>query len=105
MKFHYRDIAHHVKEMKKDSDYSKENRAKEYLYNTNKKLEIFLPAITPVQVPSATGPINKDEASFKAGDYMYLLERVFPESTRDTNLLLNRGNTAKDYTLENVGPS
>jgi len=91
--------------MKAKSDYDAEGRAKKYLFNTNKELEIILPAITPVQIPSASGTIDKNKASFKAGDYLYLLESTFPQNTIDTNPLLNKGNTTTDYTLENVGPS
>jgi len=91
--------------MKSKSDFKAEEYAMAYLYNTNKKLQIILPAITPVQIPSKQGVVNKDEASFKAGDYMYLLAKTFPRSTRGSNLLLNRGTSTKDYTLENVGPS
>jgi len=101
-----RDTMKKIKEMKSEANYSKENRAKEYLFNSNKKLEIVVPIITPPHIPSEAGPVDKKKASFYASDYMYLLETMFPESTRSTNLLLNRGNTTTDYTMENgTGPA
>ena len=44
--FHFRDISHHIKEMKSKSDYNRENRSKEYLFNSKTKLEIILPVIS-----------------------------------------------------------
>lgn len=105
----YRDTAKMIRDLKEkaktDSSFSRENLAKKYLYiDSSSKWKVAIPEPVYSQYPSEVGPLDKDAYFFSPADFMFLFSSAFPESTRSTNPLLNRGTTSKDYTLETVGP-
>lgn len=106
----YRDTAKQIKDMKEnavnDSSFSRDNLAKKYLYVDSKdRWKVAIPEPVYSHIPSEVGALDKDYYFFSPADFMFLFSSVFPESTRDTNLLLNRGSSSRDYTLANSGPA